>query len=449
MRITISHMYFRWKHTKTGKSIQLVSSHRDRENRPRQTVLLSLGNAFLPESQWGMLAEEIHNRLHGVLSLFDTPEDIAIWADRIVHMLQQKGIGAASDFKTEAGKALTIFPDAIIHEQTTELGPLLVVKEAWDSLELPSLLRQLSFSEIQIHTAAASIFNRLIDPSSEHAIPAWLRTTSFGDLFQAYRLYNKDRYYRIADLLFGYKDAIETYLAQKEQTIFSLDRSIYLYDLTNTYFEGKCLRIPKANRGNSKEKRSDAPLLGVGLVLDREGFPLCHRIFEGNLNDRKALLPVIEDLDQKGLNQKPTIILDSGFSSEENLRMLTQRGYEYIVVGKRPGRLAYAEGFSSSFFQEVEGREGKPSVRIAYQETETEKVILCLSEGRAEKENAILSKAEKKFLCDLEKLKARIAKGRLRNKSKAERSLGRLLERHSRRSLQIHCRNLTQSFVLQ
>ena len=94
--------------------------------------------------------------------------------------------------------------------------------------------------------------------------------------------------------------------------------------------------------------------------------------------------------------------------------------------------LAYDKEFSSASFKEIQGREGKPTVKIAVKEEENEKIILCQSKAREGKEQAILSKAENRYLIDLEKLKNRLDKGRLKKASKAQESLGRLFERHSR-----------------
>jgi transposase len=424
-------MYFRWKHTSTGKSVQLVESYRNEENNPRQRILLSIGGPFLPEAQWQLLAEEIHNRLHGILTILEPPEEVSGWVEKIIHMLQQKNMGEQSR-KVSETKIIQVLPEAITHEKTAELGPLLAVKQAWESLNMPGILKDLSFSETQIQTAAASVFNRLIDPSSEHALLSWLKTTSFNDLFPSYRPHSKDKYYRIADLLLKHKEAVESHLAHTEESLFNIDRSIYLYDLTNTYFEGECLQIPKAKRGHSKEKRNDAPLLGVGLVFDREGFPLHHNVFSGNLNDHQALLPVILKLDQQRFHKKPTIILDGGFSSESNLQMLIERGYDYIVVGKRPQRLAYTEDFISSDLKEIPNRENKPSVKILYKDTDKERIVLCKSAGREAKERAISSHAENRLLNDLDRFQKRMQKGRLQDRLKAERSLGRIMERHPR-----------------
>jgi len=53
-----------------------------------------------------------------------------------------------------------------------------------------------------------------------------------------------------------------------------LSNTIILYDLTNTFFEGRAENISLAQRGHSKERRSDCPLVTLGLVLNQFGFPI-------------------------------------------------------------------------------------------------------------------------------------------------------------------------------
>lgn len=435
-------MYFRNKRSKTGQVIQLIESFRDVEGRPRQKILLSLGTATIPEEIWKELASEVENRLYGILTLLPAPEEVQKWADRITHLLQQKGYSPhklnKTSLQTEKKNTIEIDPATVSHHNTTELGPELVVKAVWDKLEMPSVLKKCGFSESQIYTAALSIFNRLLDPCSENALPSWLPTTSFEDLMQLpNKGFQEDRFYRIADKILEHQVSIESHLAEKEALLLNLKRTVYLYDLSNTYFEGEMLENPKAKRTkNSKEKRTDAPVLAFGMVLDLAGFPIFHKTFPGNTHDSKTIAEMIETLDSETMpfdtSTKPTVILDSGFSSAANLQLLRDRGYDYIVVGKRPTRLAYADKFKSLPFTTIEGREKKSPVQIACLDEEEERIILCLSEGRSEKENAILSNAENRYIQDLTKLKTRIEKGLLSDKGKIEKSIGRLLERHNR-----------------
>jgi transposase len=423
-------MFFRSKITKTGHAIQLVESYRDSEGKPRQRIIISLGAIDFPKALWKPVAEEIEARLHNVLLLFPPSKEVSEWTEKIVSEIEKKGwIPKNKDEK----KAITVHPENITHHETTELGPELVALKAWEELGFPKLLREIGLNGKQQIDAALSIMNRILDPCSEHALPGWVRTTSFEDLFEKpLRNISEDRFYRVADLLLKHKERIEDALSKNENELFGLKKSILLYDLTNTYFEGQSLNNTKAKRGRSKEKRFDAPLLSVGLVLDEEGFVSRHEVFPGNMHDSQTLFSMIDKLQEQQKGESPLIILDSGLASEENLAGLRERGFHYIVVGKRQTRIAYEKEFLEKSFKEVSGREGKSSVRISTIDEENERIVLCTSEDRGKKEEQILSRAEKRYLEALNKLKVRVDNGRLKKIEAIHKAIGRLLERHSR-----------------
>jgi len=423
-------MYFRNKKTKSGQALQLVESFRDAEGNPRQRIILSLGGAFLQKELWGSVAEEIENHFRGIKTLLSPVEEVDRWSKKIIREIEKKGWQSK---EKSSENIISIQPEKITHHTTTELGPELAALKAWETLGFPKLLTSLGFNNRQKIDAALSIMNRLLDPCSEHALPAWVGTTSFGDLLdQPLRHLAEDRFYRIADLLLKNKEGIEATLNRNERELFKLERTIILYDLTNTYFEGQCLKNPKAKRGHSKEKRNDAPLLSVGLILDQEGFVLKHEVFSGNTNDSPTLLPMIQKLQGEKLSDKPLVIVDGGIASEENLQGLREQGFDYIVVGKRPTRIAYEKEFSELPFREISERDGKSPVQVATIDKKDERIVLCYSDSRAEKEKQILSRAEKKYLQDLCKLQKRVEKGRLNTNEAVQRALGRILERNSR-----------------
>ena len=158
----------------------------------------------------------------------------------------------------------------------------------------PELLAGLGFNAAQEQAAAASAINRLVDPGSELALVDWLPDSSLPELMgMEMGPAAKDRFYRVSDQLFKDRQAIEEHLRQRQGQLFQTDRTLLLYDLTNSYFEGEALGNPKAKRGNSKEKRNDCPQIVLGMVFDRRGFELAHRVFEGNQSEGKS--PAADD----------------------------------------------------------------------------------------------------------------------------------------------------------
>ncbi|MBL0011831.1 MAG: hypothetical protein IPP22_14380 [Nitrosomonas sp.] len=93
-----------------------------------------------------------------------------------------------------------------------------------------------------------------------------------------------------------HRDALETHLFMRECTLFDLNCTITLYDLTNTFFEGSGKYNDQAVRGRSKEKRCDCPLVTLGLVLDSSGFPRSSRVFAGNASEPATLETMVTSL---------------------------------------------------------------------------------------------------------------------------------------------------------
>jgi len=82
--------------------------------------------------------------------------------------------------------------------------------------------------------------------------------------------------------------------------LFNLNCTITLYDLTNTFFEGSDKYNDQAVRSCSKEKRSDCPLVTLGLVLDNSGFPRCSKVFAGNASEPATLQTMVTSLGGTG-----------------------------------------------------------------------------------------------------------------------------------------------------
>ena len=230
-------------------------------------------------------------------------------------------------------------------------------------------------------------------------------------------------------------------MAEREESLFNLNDTYFLYDLTSTYFEGQCLKNPKAQRGYSRDQRPDCKQVVVGLVLDRDGFPKAHEVFEGNRQDRASLEEMLSLLEQRsGRCGGGTVIVDRGMAYEDNLAQIKARGHHYLVTSRQSERQAWLD--------EIEEEDGwhelirQPSPRnpaqkksrvwIKRAETAEHLYVLCRSEGRKAKDEAIRLKQEKRLLADLARLRRRIETGRLQHAEKIYEALGRLKERYPR-----------------
>ena len=459
-------MFFRQTKTPSGVVLQLIQSFRNQDDKPRQRIIVSLGNADIPEPDRPIIASRISFLLSNQVELI--PEVLtttqASWVDRILKLIQQKRRRALADIVPASLESTETFPlDSVEHSHSTPAGAEILGLHAWDQLEISNVLRQSGFNDAQLRCAKAVVINRLVDSVTEHALPLWLQNKSslpdlLGESFAGSHI--QGRFYRINDLLYKQAGSLELHLRERQEALFGQRPAIYLYDLTNTYFEGTAKGNEEAKRGHSKEKRNDCPLISLAIAYSVEGMPLGHRIFAGNQSDSASFPVALSQMQQEWASlcrpeQKPLFVMDAGIATAGNLRLLRSLGYDYLVCEKRTLRTARANEFSDKdAFLQIQDKgvfvkhvseqcsEKLPidptqktselisEVAEEQEETWQESVLYCYSEQREEKEKAIHDNAEKRFLVDVEKLRKRIERQGFKDLSVAERALGRIQERN-------------------
>jgi hypothetical protein len=134
------------------------------------------------------------------------------------------------------------------------------------------------------------------------------------------------------------------------------------------------------------------------------------------------------------------VVVDRGLAFAENLAQIRARDHHYIVAGRPAERHEHQEAFEddrgwSEVLRTPSPRnpdQKKTRVFIKRTGSGAEVHILCRSDGRREKDQAIRDKHEQRLLRDLTKLQARVARGHLRAPAKIHEALGRLKERYPR-----------------
>ena len=428
-------MFLRTKTVRGTAVLQLVESYRNPEGLPRQRVLASLGDASVPVEERGVIAKAVELRLRGEESLFPARLSRvgAEWVVRILKIAEQsKSIPLAPGITRLDG----VIVERVRTDNVVGFGPHMVALKAWEALGLSAILNGLGMAAERIAIAQLMVVNRLVEPLSEWALIDWSNRTALPEMLGVHvTKTSKDRLYRTSDELLKIRRKIEKELRCSEQELFSLRRSIVLYDVTNTHFEGLCQSNPKAKHGKNKQKRNDCRQVAVGMAFDEHGFALAHEVFEGNIADTKTLLAMLDRLDLGDEGLKPVVILDAGFASEENIRFLEERGCSYLVNITRGSRTRYAEHFANETFSPLPGRKAEKQVevkRIADPENENRRLVLCRSAQRRKKEQAMISTAEERFLADGESLRRRIEKGRLKKPDVIERKIGAFMKKHPR-----------------
>jgi transposase len=441
-------MYIRRTKTKTadhGKdsyTYRIVESVRV-GTQVKQRTLLNLGKDFAIEpTLWPLLTARIEQLLQGSAPL---QSELFHLADEIGQLLETTAERCSDLIIAKMAQPVAIeTPEQDYHRvninqieahQARSIGGETLALHAVRQLQLDQKLTALGFNKIDSAAALGSIIGRMILPGSELQTHDWLQThTALGELLDHdYGSTSLTRLYTISDTLLKHQAALEAFLAAEEQTLFDLNRSIVLYDLTNTYFEGQCAKNPKAQFGRSKEKRSDCPLVTLGLVLDGNGFPLGSQVFPGNASEPATLSLMLDGLHgKKSLpGEKPVIIMDAGIASTDNIAWLTKHDYLYLVVSRERDVQDPRDQDHTVLVRDI-GQSSVSVYRTIDAETQ-ETRLYCYSEQKAKKEQAIRNRFHVRLEEALDKLNAGLGKkGTVKNYVKILERIGRLREKNSR-----------------
>ncbi len=407
---------------------------------PRQRVICSLGSLEpAPREQWLALAHKMEAALQGRLSLEAQGVETEALIERAHKGRRRRK--RSEGILVDSG-VVAIDTDRVETEQHREAGPVHVGHQIWQQLGLDEILGRAGLSKGARLLSEVMTLNRLIFPLSEFSMPDWIRRTALGDILGTdFSELSEDSLYRNLDRLYPKREQIERELAEREKTLFNLDGMVYLYDLSSTYFEGLAEENSQAKRGYSRDKRADCKQVLVGLVLDRDGFPKAHEIFDGNRQDRTTVEEMLQALEKRmGKHPGAMVVVDRGMAYEENLEQIRAHGLHYLVAGRQGERNEWLDDFEDEAGWEEVVRvpsvrnpfQKKPRVEIKRRQKGGEVYILCRSEGREEKDRAIRERQEERLIKDLERLKMRIEKGYLKKAEKIHQAIGRLKERYPR-----------------
>ena len=391
-----------------------------------QHTLLNLGANFdLPSEDWPELCTRIEQILNTQQPLFAPDPTIEEKAQHIYsQILARKGeIKTPQDTKDD-----TDFQEVNLNSleqiKPRTVGAEHVALEALKELRIPQLLEETGFNARQSAQALGNIIARMCAPRSELATAQWLKETSaLGELlkydFQAMPLISL---YRASDRLLKNKTLIENKIFERVQDIFHFTPTVTLYDLTNTYMEGNASANPKAKRGRSKEKRTDCPLITLGLTLDASGFIRHSEVFEGNVSEGKTLEKMLLQLHAP---PGALVIMDAGIASKANLQWLLANHFNYLVVSRETKRDIEMDN------TQIRASASGHNIHLQRKEGEYEGEIklACWSEERAQKDESINHHFREKYEAELKKLSAGLNKPHSTKKRDAiSQRLGRLKE---------------------
>ncbi len=411
---------------------RLVESYRNELDRVCHKTLLNIGFwTDATNSQKDKVVDLLNERYKNELALFEeTDVQVVEWVNRFwKEMIASKTI----DRKTMEEKHRLVKVNTIKHKEAREIGTEWICANTWHQLKLTELFENLGWGEEKVQLAMTQVISRAVYTGSELATSKWIKENSAVCDITGYDVnrITKDKLYQSALDLYQHKATIEKHLSTTTNELFDLQDRIMLYDLTNTYFEGNKRGSQLAKYGRSKEKRSDAKLVVLAMVINIEGFIKYSAIHEGSYADTTDIKTLIEKLSSNtSASAKPIVVMDAGIATEKNLATLTEQGYKYVVVSRA----------KIKDYQPVkQGKEtylltkSKKIIRLSMVQSEkyTDSFLKVESPAKAMKEQGIKNRLEQGYEEQLNLIKQSLSKPRgIKKADKVQQRIGRAKQKY-------------------
>ena len=318
-------------------------------------------------------------------------------------------------------------------ERTRQFGACYLGLEMWKRLELDRFFEvAIDAQEADVpwsRVAAVLAINRLCAPGSELSIEErWYPSTALDDLLGIEEgKINDTRLYRCLDRILPHKTKLERHLKERYGELFGAEFDVLLYDLTSTYVEGAAEKNPMMRRGYSRDHRPDCEQMVIALIVNSEGFPFSYETFDGNRADVSTMETILRLVERKYGQARRIWVFDRGIVSEENLQAIRKRGGQYLVGTPRRQMKQFEEELLKDDWTAVRPAVEVKEVAIPRGE---ETYILCRTAGRKEKEKAIRNRFSARMEDAWKRLAKTIETGRLKDRHKMERRLGKIQARH-------------------
>lgn len=408
----------RTKNGKTHTYYALVESVRT-DSGPRQRTVAYLGELNHDEERRWQRTVVFHNRQgeEQQLRLFPDADPVSLPDDPDVVRVRLNSVGWSNPRR---------------------FGDVWLSLWLWKFLHLDEIVdRHVPQGKETIRPAdvvAIEVINRLCGPCSEFALAEhWYRSTGLEDLLGVSdSAVTKDRLYRTLDQLLQAHEAIEDDLKAQLGSLFELDYDLLLYDLTSTYFEGLAEENELAQRGYSRDHRSDCKQIILALIVTRDGFPLAHVTLAGNTQDVQTVEAIVTSVENRFGKSQRVWVMDRGMISKETLKFLVQSDRRYLLATKRNELVSFAAELSTGGWQRLKDN---PDVEVKQLERDRVHYLLARSRPRRQKERAIRRRQRHGLAEGLKKLKKRIDDGRLKNRDKIVESVGHLKGRYPKARL--------------
>jgi len=274
----------------------------------------------------------------------------------------------------------------------------------------------------------AMVCQRCLEPASKLEATRWLgRDVILDGVGEV----SDDQLYRAMDFLLACSERVQESVFFSVAHLLNLEVDVIFFDTTSTYFEtdpddlqdtpdsedASAGEEPLRRLGHSKDHRPDLPQVVIGLAVTREGIPVRVWVWPGNSNDQTLIEQVKTDLLGWRLG-RAIYVVDSGFSSRDNLRRLRSAGGHYIAGVKLRSGMPETETALSrqGRYRQIRDNLRVKEVRVGDGDA-AERYIVCHNPAEAQRDHARRQTQIRRIETEL----ARLGQQRDRAKTKAER----------------------------
>lgn len=431
-------MYFKFSGRTNPKTksydsyYRLVESYRNADGRVCHRTILNIG--FIEDK---LSVEQLNTIARTLTDIYERKESLFTQKDPIINkwvskLWSQIVAGQKLDLTLYDKDSRMIAADTIKHSNVREIGSEWMCYNIWQQLGIDSVLESEGFSEIEKQLAQTQIISRAVYPASELASSRWIKENSAITELTGFPLenMNKDRLYKGALKLYSIKDKLEQHLSIRTNELFDIQDKIVLYDLTNTYFEGTKRNSKLAKFGRSKEKRSDAKLVVLALVVNIYGFIKYASIHEGNFSDSSNLESIIDHLDYTTSTHKPLIVMDAGIATQANLDLVRSKNYHYLCVSRSKLKDYEIDPERLTVLLETKSKNEVVLKKVLTAE-ESDYYLEVKSVSKGLKEGGMKNKFEQRFEEELQKIKTALGKkGGTKRIEKVHERIGRAKQKY-------------------
>jgi hypothetical protein len=394
-----------------------------------------------------MLCDRIEQKVRGLNTLFlNIPEEVEKEAELLYRRILKENlldckievVAPEKKSNREYSEVRTVDLNSISSEDSRTFGGEWLSKQMLDQSGLHDFLTKKTDNEKMLKLIETAIISRMVHPSSELETSRWLESeSSLNEILTLHKTPAHRKLYDAARKLYSHKDEIEKFLYQHFESSYPDKLHLCLYDLTNFYFEGRKAKSQRAQFGRSKEKRSDAKLISLALLSNGQGF-ICHsKFYKGNISEPSTLQDIISDMEiisKDTVNMyasKPVAVMDAGIATENNLKSLREKGFDYICVS-RSGLKCYS--IEDSTFKTVFDNRKQPiKISIVHSKDNSDNdLYLCVESSMKQiKEQSMSDKLTQRFVSEIENIKNSLTKKRgVKKEGGVNQRIGRLKQKY-------------------